>query len=295
MIELSKGNNESFENSFEGSRTDFIDYGLAMYGVMWSYSGWEALAIVTEEVKDPEKTFPYSTYISSALVTICYLLVNIAYYSVMSPQEIIASPAVAITFAARTLGKFAWIVPVGVAVSTFGAANGGVLIQPRFANVSARHGHLPKVFSYISTKFQTPIIATMIYVTMAMIFMIPDTSSFSTLLDYFSFVSWLFITTAQLAVIVFRFREPFKSMHRPFRVPIIFPIIMVIFGTFLVIAPLTKELDIGHGIVLAIISSGLLVYLLVKHLKLSWLKNFMKILTLYLQLNLELAPIEKED
>ena len=50
----------------------------------------------------------------------------------------------------------------------------------------------------------------------ALIMIIPDASSFSTLIDYFTFASWIFYGLTFLSVIVLRFRRP--DWERPFKV-----------------------------------------------------------------------------
>lgn len=56
------------------------------------------------------------------IVTVVYVFMNFAYMVVLSPSEMMASPAVAVDFADRVLGPFAFIIPVGVALSCFGCA-----------------------------------------------------------------------------------------------------------------------------------------------------------------------------
>lgn len=70
------------------------------------------------------RNFPLTIVFGIPLVTVCYVLVNVAYFTVMSPAELIASNAVAVTFGDRVFGSFSWTVPLAVACSTFGAANG---------------------------------------------------------------------------------------------------------------------------------------------------------------------------
>lgn len=59
------------------------------------------------------------------LVTACYLLVVTGYLTVLTPQEFLTTDAVAVTLANRLYGVMAWSIPILVACSTFGAANGG--------------------------------------------------------------------------------------------------------------------------------------------------------------------------
>lgn len=42
------------------------------------------------------RTVPLAIFISMAIVTACYVLTNVAYYTVMSAEELLASQAVAV-------------------------------------------------------------------------------------------------------------------------------------------------------------------------------------------------------
>lgn len=47
---------------------------------------------------------------------------NLAYMTVLTPDEMINSPAVGLSFGDRVLGRFSFLIPLGVALSTFGCA-----------------------------------------------------------------------------------------------------------------------------------------------------------------------------
>ncbi len=51
---------------------------------------------MTEEIKNPDVNLPRAIIFGIPLVTICYLAVNVAYLTVLSPQEMINSDAVAV-------------------------------------------------------------------------------------------------------------------------------------------------------------------------------------------------------
>jgi len=66
------------------------------------------------------------------------------------------SDAVAVTFGNRMLGVFAWIMPLAVAISTFGSANGTIFAAGRLCYVASREGHLLDVLSFVHKDNLTP-------------------------------------------------------------------------------------------------------------------------------------------
>ena len=59
------------------------------------------------------------------------------------------SSAVATTFGAKVFGSFAWIVPVGVACSTFGSSNGEAFTSARLVYAAGGNGHFPRFLAYL--------------------------------------------------------------------------------------------------------------------------------------------------
>ena len=184
--------NFKLENSFQNSSTSWTSYSVALYSGMWNFEGWNQLSTVTEELKNPDRNFPIAVWTGIPMVAVIYILVNAAYLTVMTPTEIMTGSSVAVTFAYRTLGVFSWIVPVGVVISTLGTATGNMFTSSRISNVASRRSHLPKVMSYIDTIRYTPSLAILVNCLLSCLFVLPDSSSFSTVLDYFSFTSWIF-------------------------------------------------------------------------------------------------------
>lgn len=66
------------------------------------------------------RNLPRAIWIAMPMVTIIYVLVNLAYFAVVSREEMLASVAVAVTFGNKVFGPVAWCIPIFVALSCFG-------------------------------------------------------------------------------------------------------------------------------------------------------------------------------
>lgn len=150
-------NTEHWDEPMVGTLTSPGFIALAFYNGLFSYSGWNYLNFVTEELKDPYKNLPKAICISMPVVTIIYVITNIAYFTVLSPDEILASDAVAVTFGDKMLGFMSWLMPFFVACSTFGSLNGAIFASSRLFFVGARNGHLPAAISLINVNCLTPV------------------------------------------------------------------------------------------------------------------------------------------
>ncbi len=78
------------------------------------------------------RNLPLAIAISCALVTVIYVMTNVAFYTVVSPEVMLESPAVAAEFSRMLYGSMAWIMSLFVACSTIGTANGLILISSRY-------------------------------------------------------------------------------------------------------------------------------------------------------------------
>ncbi|XP_054730586.1 Y+L amino acid transporter 2 [Anastrepha obliqua] len=254
VYQLYLGKMEYF--TFENTDTRVTSLALSFYSGLFAYNGWNYLNFIIEELKDPVKNLPRAIAISCTLVTIVYVMANVAFYTVLSPEEVLGSAAVAVTYAERAFGMFAWTVPVFVALSTFGAVNGILLTSSRLFYAGANEGQMPEILTMIQIQRFTPTPAVLIMALLSMLYL--TVSDIFALINYVGFATWLSIGVSVLCLPWLRYAQP--NLPRPIRVPLIFPIIYLLATIFVTVVPMyASPVETGYGILM--ILSSIPVYL----------------------------------
>nr|XP_023027382.1 large neutral amino acids transporter small subunit 2 [Leptinotarsa decemlineata] len=254
IYQLASGHTENFSNAFDGNYSA-SDLSLSFYSGLFAFGGWNFLNFVTEELQDPYKNLPRAIWIALPTVTAVYVLANIAYFTVLTGVEIESSPAVALTFGMKMFGNLHWLVPIFVALSTFGGVNGILFTSSRLFLTGAQEGHLPNLFSFIHITRSTPI-PSLIFTcvtSLAMLFI----SDVYVLINYYGQILWLSTGASIAGMLWIRHKEP--KMVRPIKIHTSIPVLFLICCAFIIVFPIPKQ-PWNTVVGLAVILSGVPVY-----------------------------------
>jgi APA family basic amino acid/polyamine antiporter len=228
--------------------------------VMFVYSGWNAAAYMSEEVRDPGRNLPLALALGTAAVTIIYLLINVLYLSVIPIGELATVKGSILDVAAdRLLGARAGDVMGIVSIISLAAGiNAWTFVGPRVYFAMARDGVFFPAAARVHPAYKTPALSIAAQAAWATLLVL--TGTLDTLSNYVAFAITLFAGTAVAAVFVLRWREP--NAPRPFKAvgyPVT-PAIFVIVSAIMLANAIQRE-PRTSGLGLLVIAAGIPLYL----------------------------------
>ena len=145
-------------------RVNFTPFDPATLGVLsgtsyifFAYGGFARVAVVAEEVRDPERNVPRAILLSLAVSTAFYVAVGLVAVGLVGASRLSASSS-PLTEAIRATGSQAAVsaVSAGGMLATASVLLTSVLGVSRVAYAMARRGDLPGVFGRLQPKRDTP-------------------------------------------------------------------------------------------------------------------------------------------
>jgi basic amino acid/polyamine antiporter, APA family len=273
---------EAFAANFTGGNFNTVDFsgvfviafGSALVGSLFSSDAWNNVTFAAAEVHEPRRNLPRALLYGTGLVTILYILANVAYLSVLPMQ----GTADAATVDARGIAHAtqdrvgsavaeaifgpvgATLMAIAILISTFGCNNGLILAGARVYYAMARD----KLFFRRAGNLNrnnvpaAALIAQSVWVSLLCL-----TGTYGQLLDYVIFAALVFY--ALTTVGLFRLRKLRPDAERPYRavgypfVPALYIILASAIAVILLIADKTRA-QAFSGLVIVLL--GVPVYFL---------------------------------
>lgn len=225
---------------------------------IWFYLAIEGVAMVAEEVKDPQRTIPKG-YISS-IVTLTLLALGVMFFTGgvtnwhnLSRIDYPLPEAISIV-----LGKQNSWTKIFAGIGLFGlvASFHGVIISySRQLYAMARSGYLPQVLARVHTRFRTPHIAMIAGGVIGIIALcLGNTGQVITLSALGAVVMYII---SMISLLVLRRKQP--TLERPFKVPLYpwFPVIALVLGVVCLVA------IIWYNLLMSVVFFGVLVLIII--------------------------------
>ena len=216
--------------------TPFLPKGLAGVFVAMgltfiAFEGYDLIATVAEEIKDPEKNIPRATFVSigvTVFIYLCVILVSLGAVhaeSMPSWQFLGKYKETAIVKAAAVMmpGVGVFLIVIGGVLSTMSALNATVLASSRVVFSMARDGWLPSKIASIHAKRRTPHVA--IWLTGAIFLVIAVALPVELLGSAASIMFLLVFAMVNLALIALRRKNP--RLTRPYKIPL-YPVLPLV-------------------------------------------------------------------
>lgn len=200
--------------------------GSTMINSLFSSDAWNNVTFIAGEIKEPQKNIPRSLILGTAIVTVLYLLANLAYLSLLpiegtpdgadatargiqfAQNERIGSSAASMIFGASA----SMLMAILIMVSTFGCNNGIILAGGRLFYAMSKDGLFFPRAGRLNEK-GVPAFALWIQAIWASVLCF--SGKYNDLLSYATFASLLFYCVTLAGIFVLRRKEP--DAPRPYK------------------------------------------------------------------------------
>jgi basic amino acid/polyamine antiporter, APA family len=222
---------------------DFIgQFGLALVAALWAYKGFETSTFNAGETRNPSRTIPLGLIAGCGVVTVLYIVTNIAYLYAVPAAEMARSDRIAADAMNLAVGPVgASIVSLIILFSILGAANGHVLTGPRVYYAMARDGLFFRKMAEVHPKFRTPHVSILVVGLWSIVLSLGPGGKFEELLKFAVFGAWIFLGLAVLGVFILRKKRP--DLPRPYRTwgyPVT-PAIFILAALFILVNTIVKS------------------------------------------------------
>jgi APA family basic amino acid/polyamine antiporter len=258
-----------------------LAFGAALVGSLFSSDAWNNVTFAAAEVKNPQRNLPLSLLLGTGLVSLLYVLANLAYLSTLplagSPdgatviargiqhatQDRVGTAAAEVLFGSS--GTI--LMACAILISTFGCNNGLILAGARVYYAMARDGVF---FRRVGTLNARAVPSAGLIVQSIWVSLLCLTGTYGQLLNYVIFAALVFYVMTTIGLFILRAKRP--DAERPYRavgypvLPALYMVLAAAVAVILLIAPKTRT-EALSGLVLVLI--GIPVYFIWRRVEAS--------------------------
>jgi APA family basic amino acid/polyamine antiporter len=241
--------------------TPFMPFGFSGVAtgaatVFFAYIGFDAVSTAAEEVRNPKRAMPIGIIASLAVCTILYIIVSLILTGIVPYDQLNVKNPVAFALNYIHQDWVAGFISLGAIVGITTVLLVMLYGQSRLFYAISRDGLLPKVFSRVNSKTQTPIVNS--WLIAAVVAFFAGVLPLNKLAELTNIGTLFAFITVSIGIVVVRKTQP--DLKRGFQVPFVplIPILAVVFCGYLVLQlPATTWISFGVWFVI-----GLVIYFL---------------------------------
>ena len=217
----------------------FSDFLLAMVAGLFAYGGWHMVTYTAGETVMPARTIPAALVAGVAIVTLCYVAMNVLYLVVL-PLDVVRSSTRIAAEAADVIvgGGGPGLMAALVMMSSLGGLTGIVLTGPRVYYSMARDGLAFRWLGHVHPVYRTPsraIIAQALFASL-----LAATGAYRQLFTRVIYTEWLFFALMAAGLFVLRRRPDYRPAYRAWGYPIV-PVVFIVASMVIVVNQVARE------------------------------------------------------
>jgi APA family basic amino acid/polyamine antiporter len=249
----------AFGDANDAGASPFV---FALVAGLFAFGGWHMVTYTAGETTMPARTIPFALFTGVAVVTACYILLNLVYLKLLPLETVRNSTRIAADAADVMFGRGgAELLSLLVLVSALGSLTGIILTGPRMYFAMATYGDAPLALGHVHSRFRTPDTAIVAQGVWASV--LAATGAYRELFTRVVYTEWIFFALMAAGLFVLRrradYRPPYRAMGYPL-VPVVFILSSVVIVVHQVVVD-PREAAIGLGAV----ALGVPVYYYLRH------------------------------
>ena len=239
--------NGNFVGHVDVTSAFIVAFGASLVGSLFSSDAWNNVTFAAAEVKNPQRNLPLALVMGTGLVSMLYILANVAYLNILpmhgtkdaadvlsrgiqfATQDRVGSAAAEMIFGA--IGGT--IMATAILISTFGCNNGLILSGARVYYAMARDKLFFRRAAQLN-KNHVPAAALIVQAIWTSLLCL--TGTYGQLLDYVIFAALIFYALTTIGLFILRSKLP--DAERPYRAvgyPVLPALYIVLASTIAVI------------------------------------------------------------
>jgi basic amino acid/polyamine antiporter, APA family len=232
--------------------TGYSEFLLAMVAGLFAYGGWHMVTYTAGETVMPARTIPAALISGIAIVTVCYVAMNVLYLTVLPLETVRTSTRIAADAADALVGRGgATTMAALVMMSSLGGLTGIILTGPRVYYSMAGDGLAFRWLDYVHPVHRTPSRAIVAQAVWASV--LAATGAYRELFTRVIYTEWLFFALMAVGIFLLRRRRDYQPAYRTWGYPVV-PAVFIVVSLVIVINQIVRapiEALTGLGMVAA--------------------------------------------